>query len=173
MKKEHLHIRWMIRNDLDACLRDNNHWLEQDYLAGLKIRNVIGMVCEHWQNGYEDVIGHMIYELFPKHLYVKLLASGHTHMRKEVTQAFGRKLISKLTAGRRVMVFVECRYDQTDECKWLAEIGFRGAPFTNDEGQDVILMKYYLPIINDEVLSGVQSQVESGEIEVDELFEME
>ena len=59
-----VHIRWMIRRDMQEVLQAEQQcfaqsWTEEDFLRCLRQRNCIGMVAE----AGDKVIGFMIYEL--------------------------------------------------------------------------------------------------------------
>lgn len=98
-----LHIRWMIRRDMNEVLsieQDGctNPWNEEDFLRCLRQRNCIGMVADH----SEKVIGHMIYDLYPKRIGVTRFAVDPMWRRMGVGSAMIAKLMSKMSSFRRV-----------------------------------------------------------------------
>jgi hypothetical protein len=66
-----VHIRWMIHRDFSEVLAIEKQcfefpWDEDAFIRALRQRNCIGMVAEH----KEQIVGFMIYELFPTKLHV-------------------------------------------------------------------------------------------------------
>ena len=66
-----VHIRWMIRRDMQEVLQAEQQcfdqsWTEEDFLRCLRQRNCIGMVAE----AGDKVIGFMIYELHKNKLHI-------------------------------------------------------------------------------------------------------
>ena len=64
--KQSVHIRWLIRRDMDAVLEIESAsfefpWTEDEFINCLRQRDCIGMVAEY----AEQVVGFMVYELQP------------------------------------------------------------------------------------------------------------
>lgn len=96
--------RWLIRKDFPQIL-DTEHschlpYSEERITALLRQRNVIGMVVTPSRDT-EDVRGHFLYELFPKHVVLLRLCVHPLHRREGVATVAIERLIDKLTLGRR------------------------------------------------------------------------
>lgn len=95
------HIRWMVRRDMPEVLQIDSNcytpWGEEEILAHLRSRNVIGMVAE--QDDF--VVGFMIYELNKSHLEIKRLCTGNSCQKNNIGLAMIKKLKEKLSSHRR------------------------------------------------------------------------
>lgn len=97
-----VHIRWMIRRDTPEVMAIDaksypTAWTEEEFLAMLRRRNVIGMVAEHG----DAVVGFMIYELRKTEILVSRFAVDPDFRRRGVGRAMVAKLVSKLDPRRR------------------------------------------------------------------------
>lgn len=104
----YVHIRWMIRRDLDAVLdiegrAFDSPWTEEDFLRCLRQRNCIGMVAEGGPGG-ERVDGFMIYELHKHKLVLLNFAVDPQRHRQGVGRAMLNKLKAKLSDQRRTRI---------------------------------------------------------------------
>lgn len=94
--------RWMIRRDIAQVQAIDKHsyhlpWEEDDFLARLRHRNCIGVVAE-W---HDQIIGYMVYDLYPSHIQLTRLAT-HPNMRlRGVGRGMTRYLCDKLDSNRR------------------------------------------------------------------------
>ncbi len=120
-----MHIRWMIRCDMDEVLtieRDcfTDPWSESDFVNCLRQRNTVGMVAEH----DEKVVGYMVYELNKNDLHLLNIAV-HPGMRRQIIgAAMVQKLITKLSQQRRRRIICEVR-----ESNLLAQLFFKSLGF--------------------------------------------
>src|SRR4026208_605858 len=96
-----VHIRWMIRRDMDDVLAIEQEgfefpWSEEDFIRCLRQRNCIGMVAE-----YDDkVVGFMIYELHKSRLHILNFAVAAAYRRRGVGSQMIAKLVAKLSNQR-------------------------------------------------------------------------
>lgn len=142
-----IHIRWMIRRDMDDVLRIENEsfeppWGEGDFIRCLRNRNVIGMVADV----DEQVAGFNIYEFHRNRLHVLNFAVDHAYRRRGVGAAMVRKLVSKLSRQRRNRIMLEVRETNLDAQLFFRDLGFRAVSllrdFYEDTTEDAYLMQY-------------------------------
>jgi len=105
-----VHIRWMIRRDMEEVLEIEKAsfefpWLEDDFLRCLRQRNCIGMVAEY----DERVVGFMVYELHKDQLHVLNFSVRPDVRRRNVGQQMVDKLIGKLSRKGRNRIMLEIR----------------------------------------------------------------
>lgn len=147
-----LHIRWMIRRDMEEVLAIEagsylDPWSEQDFLAALRGRNVIGMVCEAKR---EDgpVFGFMVYALHKRHIHILDMAVGPAYRRRGIGAAMVAKLKEKtlFKNRKRPVLCLECRETNLGALLFWKAQGFiatdvlRG--FYEDTDEDAIVMKW-------------------------------
>ena len=144
-----VHIRWMIRRDMEEVLQIESSvfefpWREEDFIRCLRQRNCIGMVAE----ADDRVAGFMIYGLDGKQLHVLNFAVSQDMQRQRVGKQMIDKLIDKLSPQRRSRIFLEVR-----ETNVPAQIFFRRAGFCattvlrnfyDDTTEDAYRMQYQL-----------------------------
>lgn len=124
-----VHVRWMIRRDLpdvlDAELLSFGHraWGEEDVLATLREKNVIGQVAE---GPGDALLGHLVYRLHKHCLEVVRLAVHPDWRGAGAGSALLSKLKSKLAPHRRRAIELLCPLDP-GPCGWLARRGFVGS----------------------------------------------
>ncbi|MEY4394356.1 MAG: ribosomal protein S18-alanine N-acetyltransferase [Gemmataceae bacterium] len=151
-EKEQLkvHIRWMIRRDMQEVLQSEQQcfefpWSEEEFLRCLRQRNCIGMVAEHG----EKVVGFMIYELHKTKLHILNFAVSPQFQKMGVGGQMIAKLVSKLSSHRRTRITLEVR-----ETNLGGQVFFRNQEFKairvvrsfySDSGEDAYLMQYRLP----------------------------
>lgn len=142
-----IHIRWMIRRDMDDVLRIENEsfespWGEDDFIRCLRNRNVIGMVADVG----EQVAGFNIYELHRNRLHVLNFAVDPAFRRRGVGAAMVSKLVSKLSLQRRNRIMLEVRETNLDAQLFFRGLGFRAVSllrdFYADSTEDAYLMQY-------------------------------
>ena len=129
-----VHVRWMIRKDVDPVLKIEAAgyqapWGEEELLAGMRQRNVIGMVAEMTSStGYNDVsyivIGYMVYALHKECVELLKFAVGPKHRRRGVGRQMLQKLLSKLSAGRREHIIFRVPESNLDGHLFLKANGF-------------------------------------------------
>ena len=142
-----VHIRWMIRRDMNEVLQIENAsfefpWLEDDFLRCLRQRNCIGMVAEH-----EDrVAGFMIYELHKTRLHVLNFSVAPEFRRRRVGSQMIAKLVGKLSSQRRTRIQLEVRETNLPAQLFFKQCGFRAVnvlrSFYEDTPEDAYLMQY-------------------------------
>jgi len=142
-----VHVRWMIRRDMDEVLAAEAHsfehaWTEEDFLQCLRRRNCIGMVAEH----QDRIVGFMIYELHKTRLHVLNFATAPEFRRNGVGVQMVQKLICKLSSHRRTKITLAVRERNLD-----AQCFFRAQDFKakrvlrnyyEDSGEDAFLMEF-------------------------------
>jgi ribosomal-protein-alanine N-acetyltransferase len=153
-----VHIRWMIRRDMQEVLDIERNsfefpWFEEDFIRCLRQRNCIGMVAEHG----ERVVGFMIYELHKTRLHILNFAVAADYRRRGVGQQMIEKLIAKLSSQRRTRITLEVR-----ETNLPAQLFFKSALFRavtvlrayyEDSPEDAYLMQFrHVPDAADDVL---------------------
>ena len=100
-----VHIRWMIRRDIQEVLQIEKSnfefpWSEEDLIDHLRQRNCIGMVTE-----YEDqIVGFVVYQLHKKFLGISNLAVKKDCQRMGVGTQIINKLKNKLSRQRRTQL---------------------------------------------------------------------
>lgn len=152
-----LHIRWMIRRDMNEVLQTERQsfeyaWTEEDFLRCLRQRNCIGMVAEM----NDRVVGFMIYELHKSKLHVLNFAVAPNCRRMGIGAQMVEKLIAKLSSHRRTKITLAIR-----ERNLAAQLFFRGVDFKavkvlrnyyEDSREDAFLMEYRVPERDDAAL---------------------
>ena len=142
-----VHIRWMIRRDMQEVLAAEQQsfefpWCEEDFIRCLRQRNCIGMVAEH----DERVVGFMIYELHKNRLHILNFAVHEAFRRRGVGGQMSRKLISKLSHERRSRILLEIRETNLPGQLFFRQLGFRAVSvlrdFYEDTTEDAYLMQY-------------------------------
>lgn len=127
-----VHIRWLIRRDLPSVLCVDSQcypgewerWSEEDFLAYLRQRNCIGMVCEDGSS----IVGFMVYELHKYLLRVKKMAVEVTSQRRGIATAMIRRLQDKLSTQRRKYIDITVDDDNLPACMFLKSCGFVATP---------------------------------------------
>ena len=142
-----VHIRWMIRRDMQEVLEIEQRnfefsWTEEDFIRCLRQRNCIGMVAEF----DERVVGFMIYELHKNRLHILNFAVCPDFQRHGVGRAMVRKLIGKLSPQRRNRILLEIRETNLGAQLFFRDEGFRAISvlrdFYDDTTEDAYLMQY-------------------------------
>ena len=142
-----IHLRWMIRDDMDQVLEIEKStfefaWTEEDFIHCLNQRNCIGMVAEY----DEKVVGFMIYELHRDRLNVLNFAVCHELRSSSIGTAMSNKLIGKLSSQRRSKITLEVRETNLDSQLFFQKQGFKAIEVVkNSYGEtpeDAYLMQY-------------------------------
>ncbi len=142
-----VHIRWMIRRDMQEVLEIEKAsfefpWSEEDFIRCLRQRNCIGMVAEH----DERVVGFMIYELHKNQLHVLNFSVLPDSRRSGVGQQMVRKLIGKLSQQRRNRILLEIRETNLMAQLFFRKLGFRAVSvlrdYYDDTTEDAYVMQY-------------------------------
>jgi ribosomal-protein-alanine N-acetyltransferase len=153
-QKEQLrvHIRWMIRRDMQEVLDIENEgfefpWYEEDFIRCLRQRNCIGMVAEH----NDQVVGFMIYELEKSKLHLLNFAVSRQFRRQGIGSQMIDKLIGKLSHQRRTRIVLEIRETNLPAQLFFKGCGFRAVSvlrdFYDDTTEDAYSMNYrYRPV---------------------------
>lgn len=145
-----VHIRWMIRRDMNEVLAIESQsfefpWSEDDFIRCLRQRNCIGMVAEH----DERVVGFMIYELHKSRLHILNFAVSESFRRRSVGRQMVEKLLGKLSQQRREQILLEVRETNLSAQVFFREQGFRAISvlhdFYEDTAEDAYLMQYRCP----------------------------
>ncbi|MCA9234992.1 MAG: ribosomal protein S18-alanine N-acetyltransferase [Planctomycetales bacterium] len=142
-----VHIRWMIRRDMEEVLSIEQHsfefpWFEEDFIRCLRQRNCIGMVAEHG----ERVVGFMIYELHKTRLHILNFAVAPEFRCRAVGRQMVDKLVSKLSSQRRTRITLEVRETNLPAQLFFKQLGFRATmvlrSFYEDSPEDAYMMQF-------------------------------
>ena len=147
-----VHIRWMIRRDMQEVLDIENEgfefpWYEEDFIRCLRQRNCIGMIAEY----NEQVVGFMIYELEKARLHLLNFAVARPFRRRGVGSQMIDKLTGKLSSQRRTRIILEIRETNLPAQLFFKTRGFRAVSvlrdFYDDTPEDAYAMQYrYRPV---------------------------
>jgi ribosomal-protein-alanine N-acetyltransferase len=154
-----VHVRWLIRRDMDQMLAIENAsfeypWPDEDFVNHLRQRNCIGMVAElNDCSGDGQVVGYMIYELHRQ--YIKLLnfAVAPDYRRKGIGSKMLEQLFAKLSRERRSRITLGICERNMDGLLFFREMGFRAIgldrvayrPWCDDDAV-VMVYRYGQPI---------------------------
>jgi ribosomal-protein-alanine N-acetyltransferase len=140
-----VHIRWTIGRDLPETLaieeaaRQWDAWSDDEFCRRLRERNCVGMVAERCP-GDGAILGFMLYRLYAGHICLDNLAVHPDHRRRGVGTEMVRKLLGKLSAGRRTFLRVDVPEEDVG-----AQLFFRalGLPAVGVEG-DCVRMEWHV-----------------------------
>ncbi len=142
-----VHIRWMIRRDMQEVLEIEESsfefpWTETDFVRCLRQRNCIGMVAEL----DDQIVGFMIYELEKSRLRLLNFAVSSAWRRHAIGKEMVRKLVGKLSSQRRTRITLEVRETNLAAQLFFKNSGFRAVSvlrdFYEDTTEDAYLMQY-------------------------------
>ena len=142
-----VHIRWMIRRDMEEVLEIEKSsfefpWSEQDFIRCLRQRNCIGMVAEY----DERVVGFMIYELHKNQLHVLNFSVRPDARRRGVGTQMIQKLVGKLSQQRRNRIVLEVRETNLAAQLFFKQAGFLAVSllkdYYDDSTEDAYVMNY-------------------------------
>lgn len=140
-----VHIRWMIRRDMNEVLDIEQAsfefpWLEDDFLRCLRQRNCIGMVAEY----DERVVGFMVYELHKDQLHVLNFAVRPDIRRRGIGNQMVNKLIGKLSRKGRNRIVLEIRETNLAAQMFFKRLGFRAVSVLRDYYDDTVEDAYVM-----------------------------
>jgi [ribosomal protein S18]-alanine N-acetyltransferase len=126
------HVRWMIRRDLPTVLNIEKRcfeypWGENDFIAALRQRTIIGMVAERG----DQVLGFMIYELHKFRLHLISMAVDPDYSRQGIGRTMVEKLVSKMSYQGRNRVMLEVRETNLPAQLFFKSLGFRAVGILN------------------------------------------
>lgn len=126
------YIRWMIRKDLPTVLNIEERcfeypWGENDFIAALRQRTIIGMVAERG----DQVVGFMIYELHKTRLHLLSMAVDPDYSRRGIGRTMIEKLVSKLTYQGRNRLVLEVRESNLPAQLFFKSMGFQAVGILN------------------------------------------
>jgi ribosomal-protein-alanine N-acetyltransferase len=138
----------MIRRDMPLVLVGERAgtpfpWDEEMFLSCLRRRNCIGMVAE---TTADEIIGHMIYELFPERLNVLNFTVHSSPFRETAGDLLAGKLVHKLSVHHRREITIVLRESDIGTMSLLVGRGFRVTELLRshyeDSGEDGVSMKF-------------------------------
>lgn len=123
---EEINIRWMIRRDMPSVIAIESRcfpdpWQEEDFLNLLRLRNVIGMVCEQ----ADKIIGFIIYELNDNAMSIVTLAIDPDFQRKKIGTFIIDKIKQKLSIQRRTLINCLVRESDLSSQLFFSKNGFK------------------------------------------------
>lgn len=142
-----VHIRWMIRRDMQEVLEIENAsfefpWSEDDFIRCLRQRNCIGMVAER----DDRVVGFMIYELHKNQLHILNFAVRPELRRNGIGTQMSQKLVGKLSQQRRNRIMLEVRETNLSAQLFFRDSGFRAVSvlrdYYDDTTEDAYIMQF-------------------------------
>ena len=145
-----VHIRWMIRRDMEEILAIEREafdcpWDEADFIRMLCCRDTIGMVAEHEGR----VAGFMIYAINRWKIRLVNFCVAAELRRRRVGSVMVAKLVGKLTAQRRRKIVLEIRESNLPGQKFFRALGFKAIGIARgffDTGEDAYMMQYAVAI---------------------------
>jgi [ribosomal protein S18]-alanine N-acetyltransferase len=150
MNTTKVHIRWMIRRDMEEVMQIEREsfefpWFEEEFIRCLRQRNCVGMVAEH----AERVVGFYIYEIHKTRLHILNFAVAKDTRRQDVGTQMAQKLVGKLRANRRERIGLELRESNlAGQVFWRSQ-GFKAISvlheFYDDSDEAAYLFQYALP----------------------------
>lgn len=145
-----VHIRWMIRKDMDDVLRIEHQcfslpWNEGDFILSLRQRNCIGMVASD-PNDNMEVWGYMVYELHKTRLNLLNLAVAPEFHRQGVGRQLVGKLTGKLSTQRRTRIDTMVRETNLGAQLFFKEMQFKWVgtvtDYYDESPEDAYQMRY-------------------------------
>lgn len=144
-----VNIRWMISRDMAEVHRIEEEsyefpWSDDDFTRCLRQRFVVGMVAEV----QDRPVGFMVYELHKNRIDLLNLSVSPDCRRQGVGATLVRKLVSKLSTGKRSMIMLEIRETNLSAQLFFREQGFKAISllrnFYPDDcpGEDAYLMQF-------------------------------
>jgi len=147
-----VHIRWVIRRDMEEVMRIENAcfefpWSEEDYHRVLTDRSSIGLVAEV----NECVVASVMYELCPNAIRVLNFAVRPDCQRRGIGTALVNKLKGKLSNDRRRRITLHTRETNIAAQKFFSSQGFRAIGiakefYLDSPEEDAYLFQYRLPV---------------------------
>ncbi len=144
-----LHIRWMIRRDMEEvlaieALSHEQPWAEEEFLRVLRQRNCIGNIVEHGKR----VLGFMVYELRTRKLHLLNFAVHPAWRRRGIGSELVGKLASKMCSHRHRMATLDVRETNLGAQLFFQSKGFVATGIRHNfyEHEDAIAMTLDLAI---------------------------
>lgn len=147
--KKDLHVRWMIRRDMQEVLAIEQEsfefpWFEEEFVHCLRQKNTIGMITEN----DTSILGFMIYELHKDNLELLNFAVCKSHRRTGIGKTMINKLISKLNNQKRIKIKASIREKNLDAQLFFKSQGFLCTEILknqyDDSPEDSYLFEYYV-----------------------------
>lgn len=137
-RRADVHIRWMIRRDMDQvqAIEDASYPFPrsaEDFTKCLRQRNCIGMVAEIG----DTIAGYMVYELHQNRLEILNIAVRQEHRRQGVGASMLAKLYGKLSPQRRRRIDAVVSERNDPAHFWLKACGFRAVDLLRDHYDEV------------------------------------
>lgn len=148
-----VHVRWMIRRDMDFVLAIEDQsfefaWKSEDFLTALRQRNCIGMVAEHG----ERIVGFMVYALDKTKLNLMNFAVHPQWRRLGVGTQMVARLIGKLASNRRNRITTNVRETNVSAHLFFHQQGFKALRVLRnhylDSSEDAYQFVYRLGVSN-------------------------
>ncbi len=152
MPKTDVHIRFMIRRDMDRVLEIDNAshepgWTEKDFMAALRQRNYVGRVAEY--NGNDErlhgkVAGLIVYELEKKKIHVINIAVAPDFRRQGVASQIIDNL-KRSIGGTRSQIYANVLDTNFAAQKFYQKQGFSATGVDRnffDGDRDAYLMSF-------------------------------
>lgn len=145
------HIRYMIRRDMPDVLAiehasSEHAWTEEQFLAVLRNRNVIGLVVE---DRSARTVGFAIYELLKSRLHLHNLTVAPDRRGEGFGRAMVAKLLGKLVPHRRNRITLRVRETNLDAHLFLKATGFHATAVLrghfDDTGEDAYAFRQGIP----------------------------
>jgi ribosomal-protein-alanine N-acetyltransferase len=154
-----VHIRWMIKRDMEEVFAIENlsfdhPWSEDDFLRCLRQRNCIGMVAEFNTGKSWPVLGFMVYELHEKRLDLINFAVHPEWRLGGVATQMAAKLASKvLGSHRRSRIRLHVRESNLPAQLFFKGQGYRAIKiergYYEDSGEDAYLMQFRAQVLEE------------------------
>lgn len=145
-----VHIRWQIRRDMEECLACLFGWTEEEILALTRQPSVIALVAEVrtsscWQQGWERVVGCMIYEMRLHSLDVLAFDVHPSFRGRGVGEAMMATLKAKLCRHRRRQLAFWVPDNDLGAHLFLKSQGFRAEVILHEPTGDEYAFVYRVP----------------------------
>lgn len=145
-----VHIRWMIRRDMQNVLAIekasfDDPWTEEDVLVALRKRTMIPLVAEL----NETILGFMFYDLSKTHFEIVKFAVPPQWRRSGIGSNFIERLKDKLDLQRRSQILAYVRESNLPTHLFLRNQGFMATDIIEDpcEGETQYEFRFVIPII--------------------------
>jgi len=151
MSRMPVQLRWMIRRDMDEVLAIEREsfqspWSEEDFVACLRQRNCIGMVCEDAKG---CIRAFMVYELHKSTLRILNFAVSWAFRHREIGRQMVERLQQKLSQQRRKSIRCEIRETNVAAQQFFSACGFKAVNILRqhyeDTSEDAYQFWYTLP----------------------------
>ncbi len=125
-KKVQISIRIMEPRDLSQVFaiesqNGENKWTKEYFLRRLQARGSVGLVSVDESN---TILSYMVYELHKEYIHISNITVDSKYHRKSLGFYMLRKVMSKLSEGRRTFMEIEVRESNLDAQLFLKKMGF-------------------------------------------------